>query len=261
MALIATKDLQKGPTRRRCAGPRRPTGNSASMNPPSKAAGKFRASRTPALCPRSNRSSGGGARATGSASIGRSADRRARHRRSPRRADAEARSSAEHRAKVRTIVLAASACESVRIMLNSKSARFPQGLANSSGRTTKTAPAASTCTRRGGCTRMPASLASHAAITSRRAAKSSAGRSRTVARRSHRAASSFTRSAARSWAGIRRLPSPTSSWDVKSSALRLEQSAQQAPIELPLLPLHGGCALRVGISGRQQLRIAAATRV
>lgn len=33
----------------------------------------------------------------------------------------------------RIIVVAASACESVRLLLNSKSARFPQGLANSSG--------------------------------------------------------------------------------------------------------------------------------
>jgi choline dehydrogenase-like flavoprotein len=43
----------------------------------------------------------------------------------------------EHRAKARVVVLAASACESVRIMLNSKSARFPQGLANSSGKVGK----------------------------------------------------------------------------------------------------------------------------
>jgi choline dehydrogenase-like flavoprotein len=33
----------------------------------------------------------------------------------------------------RIVVLAASACETVRILLNSKSARFPEGLANSSG--------------------------------------------------------------------------------------------------------------------------------
>jgi choline dehydrogenase-like flavoprotein len=39
----------------------------------------------------------------------------------------------EQRARGRIVVLAASACESVRILLNSKSARFPQGLANSSG--------------------------------------------------------------------------------------------------------------------------------
>ena len=35
--------------------------------------------------------------------------------------------------RARIVVLAASACESARILLNSKSARFPQGLANSSG--------------------------------------------------------------------------------------------------------------------------------
>lgn len=40
----------------------------------------------------------------------------------------------EQRAKGRIVVLAASACESVRILLNSKSAQFPQGLANSSGK-------------------------------------------------------------------------------------------------------------------------------
>lgn len=34
----------------------------------------------------------------------------------------------------RVVILAASACESVRILLNSKSARFPHGLANSSGK-------------------------------------------------------------------------------------------------------------------------------
>jgi choline dehydrogenase-like flavoprotein len=34
----------------------------------------------------------------------------------------------------RAVVLAASACESVRILLNSKSAQFPNGLANSSGK-------------------------------------------------------------------------------------------------------------------------------
>jgi choline dehydrogenase-like flavoprotein len=43
----------------------------------------------------------------------------------------------EYRAKARVIVLAASACETVRIMLNSKSTRFPQGLANSSGKVGK----------------------------------------------------------------------------------------------------------------------------
>jgi choline dehydrogenase-like flavoprotein len=39
----------------------------------------------------------------------------------------------EHRAKARIVVLAASSGETVRLMLNSKSSRFPQGLANSSG--------------------------------------------------------------------------------------------------------------------------------
>jgi choline dehydrogenase-like flavoprotein len=43
----------------------------------------------------------------------------------------------EYRAKARVIVLAASACETVRIMLNSKSTRFPHGLANSSGKVGK----------------------------------------------------------------------------------------------------------------------------
>jgi choline dehydrogenase-like flavoprotein len=40
----------------------------------------------------------------------------------------------EHRARGRVVVLAASACETVRILLNSNSAQFPQGLANSSGK-------------------------------------------------------------------------------------------------------------------------------
>lgn len=39
--------------------------------------------------------------------------------------------------KGRVVVLAASACESVRILLNSKSPRFPDGLANSSGKVGK----------------------------------------------------------------------------------------------------------------------------
>jgi choline dehydrogenase-like flavoprotein len=39
-----------------------------------------------------------------------------------------------HQVRARAVVLAASACESVRILLNSKSAQFPQGLANSSGK-------------------------------------------------------------------------------------------------------------------------------
>jgi len=40
----------------------------------------------------------------------------------------------ERRVRARVIVLAAGACETVRLLLNSKSARFPQGLANSTGR-------------------------------------------------------------------------------------------------------------------------------
>ncbi|HSG00003.1 MAG TPA: GMC family oxidoreductase [Vicinamibacterales bacterium] len=39
----------------------------------------------------------------------------------------------EHHAQARVVVLAASACESARILLNSKSSQFPEGLANSSG--------------------------------------------------------------------------------------------------------------------------------
>jgi choline dehydrogenase-like flavoprotein len=39
----------------------------------------------------------------------------------------------DERVRARVVVLAASACESSRILLNSKSSRFPQGLANSSG--------------------------------------------------------------------------------------------------------------------------------
>ena len=39
----------------------------------------------------------------------------------------------EHHASARAVVLAASACETVRLLLNSKSNRFPNGLANSSG--------------------------------------------------------------------------------------------------------------------------------
>jgi choline dehydrogenase-like flavoprotein len=39
----------------------------------------------------------------------------------------------EHKVLGRVVVLAASACESARILLNSKSTAFPQGLANSSG--------------------------------------------------------------------------------------------------------------------------------
>ncbi len=39
----------------------------------------------------------------------------------------------ERRVKARAVVLAAGSCESVRVLLNSKSAQFPQGLANTSG--------------------------------------------------------------------------------------------------------------------------------
>ncbi len=39
----------------------------------------------------------------------------------------------EKQVRCRTVVLAASACESARLLLNSKSSRHPQGLANSSG--------------------------------------------------------------------------------------------------------------------------------
>ena len=39
-----------------------------------------------------------------------------------------------HEAKARAVVLGASSCETVRILLNSRSAQFPQGLANSSGK-------------------------------------------------------------------------------------------------------------------------------
>jgi choline dehydrogenase-like flavoprotein len=44
------------------------------------------------------------------------------------------KSGAELRAKARVVVLAASGCESARILLNSKSKPFPNGLANSSGK-------------------------------------------------------------------------------------------------------------------------------
>ncbi|HWD19510.1 MAG TPA: GMC family oxidoreductase [Verrucomicrobiae bacterium] len=40
----------------------------------------------------------------------------------------------DRRASARIVILAASGCESARILLNSKSARFPNGLANSSGK-------------------------------------------------------------------------------------------------------------------------------
>jgi choline dehydrogenase-like flavoprotein len=38
----------------------------------------------------------------------------------------------EHEVSARTVVLAASACESARLLLNSKSSKHPNGLANSS---------------------------------------------------------------------------------------------------------------------------------
>ena len=44
------------------------------------------------------------------------------------------KSGKHHRAKARVVVLAASSCETVRILLNSKSSSFPHGLANSSGK-------------------------------------------------------------------------------------------------------------------------------
>jgi choline dehydrogenase-like flavoprotein len=43
------------------------------------------------------------------------------------------RTGAERQVRCRTVVLAASACESARLLLNSKSSRHPNGLANSSG--------------------------------------------------------------------------------------------------------------------------------
>src|SRR6266851_684562 len=71
----------------------------------------------------------------------------------------------EKRVNARAVVLAASACESARLLLNSKSSAFPNGLANSSGTvgryltdsvgsecrgTITTAPAECTCTFPGG---------------------------------------------------------------------------------------------------------------
>ncbi|GAC1515204.1 MAG: GMC family oxidoreductase [Gemmatimonadaceae bacterium] len=43
------------------------------------------------------------------------------------------RDGSDRHVRARVVVLAASACESARLLLNSKSTRFPQGLANSSG--------------------------------------------------------------------------------------------------------------------------------
>ena len=39
----------------------------------------------------------------------------------------------DNHVRARIVVLAASACESARLLLNSKSSKFPQGLGNSSG--------------------------------------------------------------------------------------------------------------------------------
>jgi choline dehydrogenase-like flavoprotein len=49
----------------------------------------------------------------------------------------ERKSRREMRVKARIVVLSASACESVRVLLNSKSARYPGGVANSSGKVGK----------------------------------------------------------------------------------------------------------------------------
>jgi choline dehydrogenase-like flavoprotein len=45
----------------------------------------------------------------------------------------DTKSGAAQQVKARIVILAASACESARLLLNSQSGRFPQGLANSSG--------------------------------------------------------------------------------------------------------------------------------
>lgn len=47
------------------------------------------------------------------------------------------KTSKEHKLTARVIILAASACESARLLLNSKSKHFPKGLANSSGQVGK----------------------------------------------------------------------------------------------------------------------------
>jgi choline dehydrogenase-like flavoprotein len=47
------------------------------------------------------------------------------------------RAGSDRQVRARVVVLAASACETVRLLLNSKSSRFPQGLANSSGQVGK----------------------------------------------------------------------------------------------------------------------------
>ena len=50
-----------------------------------------------------------------------------------RRRTSTRRTGRENHVRARIVVLAASACESARMLLNSKSSQFPQGLANSSG--------------------------------------------------------------------------------------------------------------------------------
>src|SRR5207247_4478619 len=45
----------------------------------------------------------------------------------------DTKTGAERHADARVVVLAASACETARLLLNSKSPKFPNGLANSSG--------------------------------------------------------------------------------------------------------------------------------
>jgi choline dehydrogenase-like flavoprotein len=45
----------------------------------------------------------------------------------------DTRTGAENRVNARVVILAASACETARLLLNSRSSGFPQGLANSSG--------------------------------------------------------------------------------------------------------------------------------
>jgi choline dehydrogenase-like flavoprotein len=47
------------------------------------------------------------------------------------------KTSTVHQLQAKVVILAASACESARLLLNSKSARFPNGLANSSGQVGK----------------------------------------------------------------------------------------------------------------------------
>ena len=62
------------------------------------------------------------------------ADHRRRPGKSPPSRTSTRPTGAEKQVRCRTVVLAASACESARLLLNSKSPRHPQGLANSSGK-------------------------------------------------------------------------------------------------------------------------------